>query len=55
MQYVFCYDVISAFLTSFDDQMYDNFRKSDVKDEDDGEDDYPETSKNDRNRLVTNF
>ncbi|XP_046846179.1 receptor-type tyrosine-protein phosphatase S-like isoform X2 [Xenia sp. Carnegie-2017] len=28
VQYLFCYDVISALLTSFDDQLYDNFSPS---------------------------
>lgn len=48
-QYVYCYDVISAFLESFDDQMYDNFKKAE------NEDNYPETTMDDKKRLVSKF
>ncbi|XP_028410342.1 uncharacterized protein LOC114532921 [Dendronephthya gigantea] len=58
-QYIFCYDVVSAFLTSFDEQMYANFKGKDAKAEDehdgDGGGDYSKTTKDDKNRLVTNF
>ena len=54
MQYIFCYDVVSAFLNSFDDQMYDNFKEAAEEEKADDEN-WPETTMDDQNRLVSKF